>query len=103
MPQVKTITGGNISEHIRIRITAIVLKMVASALKVFGQAGVGIFAMPSVIEAEVKRQYDVQVIGRVDAVHERFYAISVERKLRHPAVVAMYETVRQDLFHEEGG
>ena len=74
----------------------------SALLKVFGQAGIGIFAMPSVIEAEIQRQYDVQVIGRVEAVRERFYAISVERQLRHPAVIAMSETVGQEFFHEKG-
>jgi LysR family transcriptional activator of nhaA len=67
-------------------------------LKVFGQSGMGLFAGPSVIETEIRRQYGVQVIGRIDAVRERFYAISVERKLKHPAVVAISESARQKLF-----
>lgn len=67
-------------------------------LKVFGQSGMGLFAGPSVIEAEIRRQYGVQVVGRIDAIRERFYAISVERKLKHPAVVAISESARQKLF-----
>jgi len=43
-------------------------------------------------------QYGVQVIGRTDAVKERFYAISVERRLKHPAVVAISDAARHDLF-----
>ncbi|MGE0681152.1 MAG: transcriptional activator NhaR [Candidatus Binatia bacterium] len=70
----------------------------SALLKVFGQTGMGLFAAPSVIEAEVKTQYGVHAIGRIDAVRERFYAISVERKLKHPAVVAISETARQELF-----
>jgi LysR family transcriptional activator of nhaA len=31
-------------------------------------------------------------------VHSRFYAISVERRLKHPAVVAICETARRELF-----
>ncbi|MEW6267792.1 MAG: transcriptional activator NhaR [Thermodesulfobacteriota bacterium] len=67
-------------------------------LKAFGQAGAGVFPAPSVIEAEVRRQYGVGVVGRVDAVRERFYAVSHERRLKHPAVVAVCEAAREKLF-----
>ncbi len=70
----------------------------SALLKVFGQEGVGIFAVPSAVEEEVRRQYRVQVVGRTDDVKERFYAISPERKLKHPAVVAISESARQSLF-----
>ncbi len=58
----------------------------------------GIFAAPTVIEAEVRQQYRVGVVGRSDAVRQQFYAISVERKIRHPAVAAVCEAARKDLF-----
>jgi LysR family transcriptional regulator, transcriptional activator of nhaA len=48
----------------------------------------------------VKRQYGVQVVGRLEEVRERFYAISVERKLKHPAVVAISEAAHQHLFSQ---
>jgi LysR family transcriptional activator of nhaA len=67
----------------------------SALLKTFGQAGVGMFPAPSVVEAEVCRQYQVKVVGRTREVRERFYAISVERKLRHPAVVAISEAARE--------
>jgi LysR family transcriptional activator of nhaA len=70
----------------------------STLLKVFGQAGVGVFATASVIEAEMRRQYGVRVVGRVEAVRERFYAITVERRLKHPAVVAISEAAREKLF-----
>ena len=63
-------------------------------LKVFGQDGIGLFPAPTVIEREVRRQYNVRIVGRIDAVRERYYAISVERRLKHPAVVAICESVR---------
>jgi len=66
--------------------------------KEFGQKGYGIFAVPSVIEKEVQRQYGVGIVGRTDAVRERFYAISYERIVKHPAVTAITETARRDLF-----
>ena len=70
----------------------------SALLKVFGQAGVGLFPAPVAIEAEVRAQFGVKLVGRVDAVKERFYAISAERKLKHPAVVAISETARHELF-----
>ncbi len=67
-------------------------------LKAFGRAGAGIFAAPSAIAEQVRRQYGVAAIGRTEAVTEAFYAISVERQLTHPAVVAIRSAARQDLF-----
>lgn len=72
----------------------------SALLKVFGQKGVGIFAAPSVIDDEVQRQYSSVVIGRVETIRERYYAISVERRLKHPGVVALTETARRDLFRD---
>ena len=64
-------------------------------LKVFGQDGVGLFPAPTVIEREVCRQYKVRVVGRIEAVRERYYAISVERRLKHPAVVTICDAARE--------
>ena len=66
----------------------------SALLKTFGQLGVGVFPAPTVVEAEVCRQYEVKVVGRTEDVRERFYAVSVERKLKHPAVVAISEAAR---------
>ena len=70
----------------------------SSVLKVFGSAGAGLFAAPSVVEKEIVRQYQVRVIGRAPDLRERFYAVSAERRLRHPAVAAISETARTELF-----
>lgn len=67
-------------------------------LKLFGQAGVGAFAAHAAIAREVRRQYGVVPVGRIDGLREHFYAISVERRLKHPAVVAILEAARRDLF-----
>ncbi len=69
-------------------------------LQTFGQAGAGVFAAPTVTEKEVRRQYGVSVFGRTDEVVERFYAISVERRLKHPSVVAIAEAARDLLFRQ---
>jgi LysR family transcriptional activator of nhaA len=70
----------------------------SALLKAFGQAGAGLFAIPSIIEAEVARQYHVRPVGVVDSVVERFYAISDERRVTHPAVVAICTAARTQLF-----
>lgn len=72
----------------------------SALVKVFGQAGEGIFMAPTVIEKEVIQQYQVQLIGRTNKIREKFYAISVERIIRHPAVVAISEAAQQKLFFE---
>ena len=60
----------------------------------FGRAGAGLLAIPSAIEAEVRAQYGLRLVGRLDAVRQRFYAITVERKLRNPAAVAISQRAR---------
>ena len=58
-------------------------------LKVFGQYGVGLFPVRTAVEGETRQHYQVRLLGRVEAIRERFYAISLERKLKHPAVIAI--------------
>ena len=70
----------------------------SSLLKVFGQDGIGIFPSPSVVEAAIAKQYNVEVVGRADEVRERFYAISGERRIKNPAVAAICEAARHELF-----
>jgi len=70
----------------------------SALLKTFGQASEAFFPMPSVVETEVAKHYGVQVVGRTTDVNERFYAISVERRVRHPAVAAICEAARSELF-----
>lgn len=68
--------------------------------KAFGQGGIGIFAAPSAIAREVGQQYGVVAIGHAGDICEQFYAISVERRLTHPAVVAISSAARQKLFRQ---
>jgi LysR family transcriptional activator of nhaA len=70
----------------------------SALLKTFGQAGIGLFAAPTAIEAEVRRQYGVRVVGRAPEVRERFYAVTAERKIRHPAVVHLTQAAHAKLF-----
>ncbi|MDB6051464.1 MAG: LysR family transcriptional regulator [Pseudomonas sp.] len=70
----------------------------SALMKAFGKSGSGIFIAPSVIADEVRAQYQVQLIGHTEAVTESFYAISVERKIKHPGIVAITEGARRELF-----
>lgn len=70
----------------------------SALLKVFGQAGEGLFAAPFVMKKEVCRQHEVEVVGEIPSIHEQYYAISAERRLRHPAVLAISNTAREDVF-----
>ncbi len=66
-------------------------------LQIFGQQGLGLFAAPTVAESFLRKQYGVQVVGRLPAVKERFYAISADRKYQHPGIVAISESARSTL------
>ena len=70
----------------------------AALATVMGEAGIGIFAVPDVIEAELRKRYRVELVGRAKDIRQRFYAISVERKLKNPAVVAICQLARSKIF-----
>ena len=70
----------------------------SALLKVFGQAGAGLFAVPDIVEQEVLRQYGVRVVGHVSSIEERFFGISIEKKPKHRAVAAIVDAARHTLF-----
>ncbi len=70
----------------------------SALIKIFGQSGLGLFVMPTVEEQEVLRQYDVKVLGRLPGIKVRFYAISTERKVKNPAVLAIIDTAHKSIF-----
>jgi len=73
----------------------------SALMKVFGQAGAGIYPIPSIIEKESQRLYGGGVIGQISALRVQYYAISVERRLTHPGVVAFINAAQRDLFGKE--
>ncbi len=73
----------------------------AALMQAFGREGVGIVPVPTVVERTVARQYGMRVVACLPDVRERFYAISAERRLAHPAVVAISSAAKRDLFGEE--
>lgn len=66
----------------------------SALLKAFGARGEGLFVAPTIVENDVRQMYHVSVVGRDDHVREEFFAISIERRLAHPAVVAITRSAR---------
>lgn len=70
----------------------------SAVLKVFGSNGFGIFCIPEIILDAVCEQHGVELLGRAEGIVESFYAVSVERQLKHPAVIAICEAARSQIF-----
>ena len=73
----------------------------SALVQALGQDGVGFFAAPSVVDAEVRRQFRVRPVGRTEDVRERFYAVSLQRRVRNPAIAAICEQARKATFAAE--
>ena len=69
-----------------------------ATMKAFGQEGHGLFPGSSVVESEIARKYQVRKVGPISGLTERFYGITVERRLKHPAVVAISESAKETVF-----
>lgn len=70
----------------------------SALLKVIAQDGAGVFASPAAVEREIEKHYGVKVLGRVPEVREHFYAISSERRIKDPAIQAIFSAARAELF-----
>lgn len=71
----------------------------SALLKAFGHAGAGIFPGSGAMDQVICRMYDVEVVGRTGDARERYFVISPERRLKHPAVLRISEQTRELLFH----
>jgi len=67
-------------------------------LNTFGRRGLGLFFAPAALAADLAEQLQAEVVGRVPALRERFYAISNERKIQHPAVEAILAAVHEGML-----
>ena len=63
-----------------------------------GEEGYGVLAAPDVIATELRRRYTLHLVGRAKDIRQRFYAISIERKIKNPAVAAICEVARKQIF-----
>lgn len=70
----------------------------SSLVKELGEAGLGVVAMPDVITQDVQSRYKMKLLGVEPELRQQFYAISVERKVKHPAVIAICDVARERIF-----
>lgn len=73
----------------------------SALMKAFGQSGAGVFPAPAAMALEIEAHYGVVPLGRTEDMHERFFAISAERRLTHPAVIAVSDAARAGLFRKQ--
>jgi LysR family transcriptional activator of nhaA len=67
----------------------------SALLKEFGHAGAGLFPVCAAVLPEIKRQFAVELVGHLENVRLQFYAITLHRKLTHPAVVAIAQAAKE--------
>jgi LysR family transcriptional activator of nhaA len=67
----------------------------SALLQIFGDAGDGMFPAPTVLEAQLKTQCNVQLVGEIAKLKQKFYLISAEKKIKHPAVVAIIDGAKK--------
>jgi len=70
----------------------------SALLIAFAREGAGLVAAPTVVESAMRHHHQLRLVGRVPSIRERYHAITVDRKLRHPAAVAISEAARNELF-----
>jgi LysR family transcriptional activator of nhaA len=70
----------------------------SALLKVFGSEGIGVFPAPQAVAQDIRAHYGATLLGEVAGVVERFYAISIERRIRHPAVVAISQAAQHEVL-----
>ncbi len=66
----------------------------SAMMKIAGLRGLGLLAIPAIIEKDVRHMYGLHRVGIAAGVHEQFYAVSVERRIKHPGVLAMREQAK---------
>jgi LysR family transcriptional activator of nhaA len=70
----------------------------SAMMKAFGHSSAGAFLAPTVIADQISEQYGVAVLGRIDTLVEQVYAITTERRISHPATVAISTAARTMMF-----
>ncbi len=69
-----------------------------ATMKAFGQEGHGVFPGSAVVAKEISRQYQVRTVGQIPGLTERFYGITVDRRIKHPAVLAISTSAKDSVF-----
>lgn len=85
-------------EELRVRPTIVGEFEDSALMNAFGREGFGLFAGPAAIIREIETQYECEHVGELTGVRERFYAVTLQRKLQHPAVIVLSESAKRELF-----
>ena len=64
----------------------------SALLKTFGRAGLGLFPAPASMQDDLAAQYGAQLLGRLHGVRESWFAIAAQRRVQHPAVLALLQS-----------
>ncbi len=70
----------------------------SALLKAFGQAGAGLFVAQTALAAHIREQHHVVAVGRIDTISEQLFAITTERRLTHPAIIAISQVAQDEVF-----
>jgi LysR family transcriptional activator of nhaA len=85
-----------LAQH-HVRVTARAEIEDAGLLRVFGSLGRGVFPVRAALKTEVEDLHDVAFVGPCEGVRERYYAITTDRRIRHPALNTLVESARKNL------
>lgn len=67
-------------------------------LNTFGRNGLGLFFAPAALARDIEEQFGAVLVGEAVELREQFFAISNERKIKHPAVEAILSAVQKGPF-----
>lgn len=70
----------------------------SALMKMFAHDRDVLFPAATVLEEDIRVLYGGEVVGRLEEVRERFFAISLERRVKHPAVAAIVSAAGKGLF-----
>jgi LysR family transcriptional activator of nhaA len=65
----------------------------------FGREGRGLLFAPTVLESQLQAEHNLSMVGQINSIVEEFFAISIERRISHPAVAMIMDAARSELFN----
>lgn len=77
----------------------------SALLKTFGAEGIGFFLAPRMVQDVITKQYGVDALGVIEGIREKFYLLSAQRKVNHPALMAILDhakDISDDRFNLSG-
>ena len=63
----------------------------SALMQAFGERSAGLLVATELAWPQARHHYELELLGRLESARISFYAATVDRKVRHPAVAAMLE------------